>query len=82
MDAIIINPGAYTHTSIALLDALKSTGIPTVEVHLSDPLQREEFRHISYVGLYAVKTIKGKGVNGYIEALEFLKEYLDENKNK
>ena len=82
MDAIVINPGAYTHTSIAILDALKSTGIPTVEVHLSDPCQREEFRHISYVGLYAVKTIKGKGVNGYIEALEFLKEYQDENKNK
>lgn len=82
MDAIVINPGAYTHTSIALLDALKSTGIPTVEVHLSDPMEREEFRHISYVGMYAVKTIKGKGILGYLEALEFLKEYLNENKNQ
>lgn len=71
-DAIIINPAAYTHTSIAILDALKAVGLPTVEVHLSDIGSREEFRRISYVSLYALKTIKGKGFEGYADALEFL----------
>lgn len=71
-DGIIINPGAYTHTSVALLDAVKSVGIPTVEVHISDPDTREEFRKISYIRLACVKTIKGKGFAGYLEALEFL----------
>lgn len=71
-DAIIINPAAYTHTSIAILDALKAVGLPTVEVHLSDIGSREEFRRISYVSLYALKAIKGKSFEGYADALEFL----------
>ena len=69
-DAIVINPGAYTHTSIAILDALKSTNIPTVEVHISNVNEREEFRKISYVGLYAFKTIVGEGFNGYNMAID------------
>ncbi len=72
IDGIIINPGAYTHTSVALLDAVKAVGIPTVEVHISDPDTREEFRKISYIRLACVKTIKGEGFAGYLEALEFL----------
>ncbi len=68
--AVIINPGAYTHTSIALLDAAKSITTPVIEIHLSDPLQREEFRHISYIGMAAVRTITGLGPDGYIVALE------------
>lgn len=71
-DGIIINPGAYTHTSIALLDALKAVGIPTVEVHISDVSKREDFRQISYIRSYCVKTIAGHGIKGYIEALDFL----------
>ena len=70
-DGIIINPAGYTHTSVAILDALKAVNIPTVEVHLSDISEREEFRKLSYVSLYATKTIKGKGFDGYKEALEF-----------
>lgn len=69
-DGIIINAGAYTHTSIAILDALKAVNIPTVEVHLTDINSREEFRHISYISLYAEKIIVGKGFNGYKEAVE------------
>ena len=69
-DGIIINPAAYTHTSIAILDALKSVAIPTVEVHLSRIEEREEFRHFSYVSLYAQKTITGLGFDGYREALK------------
>lgn len=69
---IVINPAAYTHTSIAILDALKSVSIPTVEVHISDIGKRESFRQTSYVSSVAFKTIVGKGVNGYIEALEIL----------
>lgn len=72
-DGIIINPAAYTHTSVAILDALKAVSIPTVEVHLSDINEREEFRKISYVSLVAQKTIVGKGFDGYLEAMEFLK---------
>ncbi len=71
-DAILINPAAYTHTSVAILDALKAVGIPTVEVHLSDINSREEFRRFSYVSLVAVKTICGKGFGGYREALEYI----------
>ena len=71
-DGIIINAGAYTHTSIAILDALKSVQIPTVEVHISDINEREEFRKFSYIGLYAEKQIIGHGFKGYIEALEYL----------
>ena len=75
-DGIVINPAAYTHTIIAILDALKGVGIPAVEVHISDPMARENFRHISYAGMACIKTIKGKGIQGYKEALEFLKEKL------
>ncbi len=71
-DGIVINPGAYTHTSIALLDAVKAVGIPTVEVHISDPDTREEFRHISYIRLGCVATVKGKGLAGYCEAVDIL----------
>lgn len=70
-DGIVINPAAYTHTSVAILDALKAVAIPTVEVHLSDINEREEFRKFSYVSLAAKKTICGKGFDGYREALEF-----------
>ena len=71
-DGIVINPGAYTHTSVALLDALKAVAIPMVEVHISDVDSREEFRQISYVSLIAKKTIKGHGFDGYTEAVDFL----------
>lgn len=72
-DGIIINPAAYTHTSVAILDALKAVGIPTVEVHLSDINSREEFRNHSFVSLIAKKTICGLGFDGYKEALKFFK---------
>lgn len=71
-DAILINPAAYTHTSVAILDALRAVGLPTVEVHLSDIGSREEFRRFSYVSLYAAKVVKGMGFDGYRIALEFL----------
>ena len=71
-DGIVINPAAYTHTSVAILDALKAVGIPAVEVHLSDVDAREEFRRTSYVSLAAEKTIKGKGFEGYWEAILWL----------
>ena len=74
VDGIIINPAAYTHTSVALLDAVKAVGIPTVEVHVSDPDSREEFRHISYIRAACVKTISGHGLPGYLEALHYLVE--------
>ena len=74
VDGIVINPGAYTHTSIGILDALKAVNIPTVEVHISDINNREEFRKFSYVSLYAEKRIIGRGLQGYIEAIEYLKE--------
>ena len=74
VDGIVINPGAYTHTSIALLDALKSVSIPTVEVHISDLSEREDFRQISYIRAACVKTISGHGLKGYIEAIDFLSE--------
>ena len=73
-DGIVINPAAYTHTSIAILDALKAVGIPTVEVHISDVDNREDFRKISYAGLACVKTIKGQGLAGYRNAILHLKE--------
>ena len=72
-DGIVINPAAYTHTSVAILDALKAVGIPTVEVHLTDISAREEFRRFSYISLYAEKTVSGKGFEGYKEAIEYLK---------
>ena len=68
--AVLLNAGAYTHTSIALLDAIKAIGVPVIEVHLSDPAKREEFRHISYVGMGAVDEVKGLGPRGYAVALE------------
>ncbi|HBD86339.1 MAG TPA: 3-dehydroquinate dehydratase, partial [Clostridiales bacterium] len=71
-DGIVINPAAYTHTSVAILDAVKAVGIPTVEVHISDPDTREDFRRVSYVRSACVKTIKGKGLAGYAEAMRFL----------
>ena len=74
MDGIVINPGAYTHTSIAILDAVKSVNIPTVEVHISKVEEREDFRQISYVRLACVKTITGHGTEGYLEAIDFLTE--------
>ncbi|MBR4109957.1 MAG: type II 3-dehydroquinate dehydratase [Oscillospiraceae bacterium] len=73
-DGIIINPAAYTHTSIAILDALKAVGIPAVEVHISDVDAREAFRKISYAGLACEKTIKGQGLDGYRQALLYLME--------
>ena len=77
-DGIVINPGAYTHTSIALLDALKAVSIPTVEVHISDVASREDFRQISYIRKACVKTICGHGIAGYTEAIDYLiKEYGD-----
>ncbi len=79
-DGIVINPGAYTHTSIAILDALKAVGLPAVEVHISDVDSREPFRQISYVGLYCFKTIKGHGTNGYFEAIDALLNTNGESK--
>ena len=73
-DGIVINPAAYTHTSIALLDAVKAVGIPTVEVHISKVEEREDFRQISYIRAACVKTITGHGTDGYLEAIDFLTE--------
>lgn len=73
-DGIVINPAAYTHTSVAILDALKAVAIPAVEVHISDVDAREPFRQISYAGLYCEKTIKGQGIDGYRQAILYLKE--------
>ena len=75
-DGIVINPAAYTHTSIAILDALKAVAIPAVEVHISDVSQREDFRQISYAGMACVKTIMGQGLDGYRQAMRFLTEVL------
>ena len=71
-DGIIINPAAYTHTSVAILDAVKAVSLPTVEVHISDVSKREDFRQISYIRQACVKTIAGHGFDGYLEALEYL----------
>ena len=73
-DGIVINPAAYTHTSVAILDALKAVAIPAVEVHISDVSARESFRQISYPGLYCEKTIAGQGLEGYRQAILYLKE--------
>ena len=77
-DGIVINPGAYTHTSIALLDAVKSVMIPTVEVHISDVSSREDFRQISYIRAACIKTISGKGTDGYLLAIDELIDYIQE----
>ena len=79
-DGIVMNPAAYTHTSVALLDALKAVGLPAAEVHLSNIYDREDFRHISYPGKACVKTVYGKGFAGYEEAICFLKNYIQERK--
>lgn len=76
VDGIVINPAAYTHTSVAILDALKAVAIPAVEVHISNVDAREHFRQISYAGLACVKTIKGQGFDGYRQAIVYLKEHL------
>ena len=73
-DGIVINPAAYTHTSVAILDALKAVSIPAVEVHISDVDSREAFRQISYAGLACEKTIKGQGFDGYLQAISYIKE--------
>ena len=80
-DGIVINAGAFTHTSIAILDALKAVNLPTVEVHITDISKREEFRRKSYISLYAEHFIAGKGINGYIDALQYLKNTLEQKIN-
>ena len=77
-DGIVINPGAYTHTSIAILDALKAVSLPAVEVHISKIEEREDFRQVSYVRLACVKTITGRGLDGYIEAMDYLIDGVQE----
>lgn len=81
-DGIVMNPGAYTHTSIALLDALKATKLPAVEIHISDPDTRESFRHISFVRAACIATVAGHGTNGYLEAMDILMEYIKNNGKK
>ena len=78
VDGIVINPGAYTHTSIALLDAVKAVKIPTVEVHISDVLAREDFRQVSYIRAACIKTISGHGIKGYTEAVDEIIAYCAE----
>lgn len=75
-DGIVINPAAYTHSSIAILDALKAVAIPAVEVHISDPMAREDFRHISYAGMACIHTIRGQSIAGYREAILYLINHL------
>lgn len=75
MDGIVINPGAYTHTSIAILDAVKAINLPTVEVHISDVSKREDFRQVSYIRAACIKTIAGRGTDGYLEAIDFLEAH-------
>ena len=77
IDGIVINPAAYTHTSVAILDAMKAVSIPAVEIHISDVSTREEFRQISYIRAACVKTICGHGLNGYIEAIDYLIDNYD-----
>jgi len=79
MDGIVINPAAYTHTSVAILDALKAVAIPAVEVHISDVKSREDFRQISYAGMACIKTYMGLGLDGYRQAILYLKQYLNEH---
>ena len=78
IDGIVFNPAAYTHTSVAIADAAKGVGIPTVEVHISEVSEREAFRRVSYIRDVAVKTICGHGLDGYNEALDFLIDYIGE----
>ena len=76
-DGIVINPAAYTHTSVAILDALKAVALPAVEVHISDVSKREDFRQVSYAGMACVKTYMGLGLEGYRQAILYLKDYLE-----
>lgn len=78
-DGIVINPAAYTHTSVAILDAVKAVGLPTVEVHITDVDRREDFRHISYIRSACTATISGHGFEGYVEAMRLLKEHCNSN---
>ena len=80
-DGIVINPAAYTHTSVAILDAMKAVALPAVEVHLSDVSQRESFRQISYAGMACIKTYMGLGFEGYRQAILYLKDYLSKEAN-
>ncbi len=82
VDGIVFNPGAYTHTSIAILDAIQAVGIPTVEVHISRVDEREEFRKISYIRQACIATIMGHGTNGYLEAISLLLQHLSESEQK
>ena len=75
-DGIVINPGAYTHTSVAILDAVKAVGVPTVEVHISKVEEREDFRQVSYIRAACIATITGHGTAGYLEAMDLIKEHL------
>ena len=77
-DGIVINPAAYTHTSIAILDAVKSVGIPTVEVHISDVSKRESFRSVSYIRQACIGTVMGKGIKGYVDGILLLKDYIEQ----
>lgn len=79
-DGIVINPAAYTHTSIALLDAVKAVMLPTVEVHISDVSKREDFRQISYIRSACIETIKGEGLGGYLHAIDDLADYIEKEK--
>ena len=76
-DGIVINPAAYTHTSVAILDALKAAALPAVEVHISDVSKREDFRQVSYAGMACVKTFMGLGLEGYRQAILYLKDYIE-----
>ena len=78
-DGIVINPAAYTHTSVAILDALKAVALPAVEIHISDVSQREDFRQVSYAGKACIKTFMGLGLEGYRQAILYLKDYLEQN---
>lgn len=80
-DGIVINPGAYTHTSIAILDAMKAVQLPAVEVHISDVDEREEFRRISYIRSACIHTISGHGTKGYIEAIDYLADHLNKKES-
>lgn len=81
-DGIIINPAAYTHTSVAILDALKAVNIPTIEVHLSNPMEREDFRHISYVRQACIQTFCGEGIHSYQKAILAMIELLQKQQGK
>lgn len=79
-DGIVINPAAYTHTSVAILDALKAVNIPTVEIHISKLLEREDFRQVNFIRNYVIKSFEGFGISGYEKAIVYLKNYLKEQK--